>query len=58
MIISPLSGTSKAGVGEKRLRVDGWRAQFAYPYDVVLFGGDEKTARELRRRYAVDVALA
>jgi hypothetical protein len=38
--------------------VNGWRAQFAYPYEVLLFGGDAATARELRQRYAVDVALA
>ena len=35
----------------------GWRAQFAYPYDLVLFGGDEGLAAGLRRRYAVDVSL-
>jgi hypothetical protein len=38
--------------------VDGWRAEFAYPYDLVLVGGDEETARALRRRYQVDVTLA
>jgi hypothetical protein len=36
----------------------GWRAQFAYPYDLVLFGADEELAADLRGRYAVDVALA
>jgi hypothetical protein len=36
----------------------GWRAQFAYPYDLVLYGGDESLAADLRGRYAVDVALA
>ena len=36
----------------------GWRGQFAYPYDLVLVGGDEQLAAELRDRYAVDVALA
>ena len=36
----------------------GWRGQFAYPYDLVLIGGDEKLAAQLRDRYAVDVALA
>ena len=36
----------------------GWRAQFAYPYDLELYGGNERLARELRERYAVDVALA
>lgn len=38
--------------------VDGWRAQFAYLYDIVLLGGDAATAREVRRRYAIDVTLA
>jgi hypothetical protein len=32
----------------------GWRAQLAYPYDLVVFGGDELAA-ELRDVYAVDV---
>jgi len=36
----------------------GWRAQFAYPYDLELFGADERIASALRREYAVDVALA
>jgi hypothetical protein len=36
----------------------GWRAQFAYPYDLVLFGADESIAADLRQAYAVDVALA
>jgi hypothetical protein len=36
----------------------GWRAQFAYPYDLVLVGGDEELAAGLRDRYAVDVTLA
>jgi hypothetical protein len=36
----------------------GWRAQFAYPYDLLLFGGDQSLAERLRRRYAVDVELA
>jgi len=38
--------------------VAGWRAQFAYPYDLVLFGADDEIAAGLRRDYAVDVALA
>ncbi len=38
--------------------VDGWRAQFAYPYDIVLLAGDAATPREVRRRYAIDVTLA
>jgi hypothetical protein len=36
----------------------GWRGQFAYPYDLLLFGGDEALAAQLRGEYAVDVALA
>ena len=36
----------------------GWRGQFAYPYDLTLYGADESLAAELRRGYAVDVALA
>ena len=36
----------------------GWRAEFAYPYDLVLYGGDEQLAAQLRARYAVDVTLA
>jgi hypothetical protein len=36
----------------------GWRAQFAYPYDLTLYRGNDRIARELRERYAVDVALA
>ena len=35
----------------------GWRAQFAYPYDLELFGGSRELAAALRRRYGVDVAL-
>ena len=38
--------------------VDGWRAEFAYPYDLTLVGGDDALARDLRRRYLVDVGLA
>jgi hypothetical protein len=37
--------------------VDGWRAEYAYPYDVVVRRGDEATAAALRRAYLVDVAL-
>ena len=36
----------------------GWRAQFAYPYDLELIGGDDGLASRLRRRYGVDVAVA
>lgn len=34
---------------------DGWRAQFAYPYELFVLGGDEGTVRALRHAYAVDV---
>jgi hypothetical protein len=37
--------------------VDGWRAEYAYPYDFVVRRGDEATAAALRRAYLVDVAL-
>ena len=36
--------------------VGGWRAQYAYPYELFLVGGDDAVAAGLRRRYAVDVA--
>ncbi len=39
-------------------REHGFRAQYAYPYDVVLLGADETIARQLRRLYAVDVTAA
>jgi hypothetical protein len=35
--------------------VGGWRAQFAYPYELQLIGADAADAQDLRRRYAVDV---
>ena len=37
-------------------RENGFRAQFAYPFDLFLFGGDDRIAVALRRRYAVDVS--
>lgn len=36
-------------------REKGFRAQYAYPYELFLIGGDDQIARELRDRYAVDV---
>ncbi len=36
----------------------GWRAQFAYPYDIELVGGSSDLAAGLRRRYGVDVSVA
>jgi hypothetical protein len=38
--------------------IDGFRAQYAYPYDLELVGGDEQLAGALRARYAVDVTRA
>ena len=35
-------------------RERGFRAQYAYPYELFLIGGDEQVARDLRRRYVVD----
>ena len=37
-------------------RQNGFRAQYAYPYDLFLIGGEDGLARELRRLYAVDVS--
>jgi hypothetical protein len=36
----------------------GYRAEFAYPYDLFLLGGTDEEAHSLRRAYAVDVSLA
>jgi hypothetical protein len=44
--------------GRVLVRERGFRAQYAYPYDLVVLGGDEELARELRSSYAVDVSLA
>jgi hypothetical protein len=41
--------------GRILVREHGFRAQFAYPYELFLVGGDEAMARDLRRLYAVDV---
>jgi hypothetical protein len=41
--------------GRILVREHGFRAQFAYPYELFLIGGDEAMARDLRRLYAVDV---
>ena len=37
-------------------RENGFRAQYAYPYELFLIGGDDDLARELRCLYAVDVS--
>jgi hypothetical protein len=42
--------------GRVVVRENGFRAQYAYPYDVFLIGGDDDLARELRCLYAVDVS--
>jgi hypothetical protein len=34
----------------------GYRAQYAYPYDVILLGGSEQQAQAIREFYAVDVS--
>ena len=39
-------------------REKGFRAQYAYPYELHLIGGDDQIACELRDRYAVDVSRA
>jgi hypothetical protein len=36
-------------------RERGYRAQYAYPYELFLLNADDGIARELRRLYAVDV---
>jgi hypothetical protein len=40
--------------GRILVRERGFRAQYAYPYDLVVLGGDAELADELRRTYAVD----
>ena len=44
--------------GRVLVRERGFRAQFAYPYDLFVIGGDDEMARELRQLYAVDVSTA
>jgi hypothetical protein len=36
-------------------RENGFRAQYAYPYELFVIGGDDRVASELRDRYVVDV---
>lgn len=36
----------------------GFRAQYAYPYELFVVGGDDMIARDLRARYAIDVSPA
>jgi hypothetical protein len=40
--------------GRVLVRANGFRAQYAYPYELFLIGGDDCLARELVRLYAVD----
>lgn len=60
----PGSGRRATAIGRVSLwgrlieNVDGWRAEYAYPYDVTLFGATEELSRELAARYAIDVRLA
>ena len=42
--------------GRVLARENGFRAEFAYPYELWLIGGDGDLARELRSLYAVDVS--
>ena len=42
--------------GRILVRERGFRAQYAYPYELFLIGGDDDIARKLRDRYAVDVS--
>ena len=42
--------------GRVLAREKGFRAQYAYPYELFVIGADERIARELRDRYAVDVS--
>ena len=60
--LPPLPGPVAVGLvslwGRVIENVGGWRAQYAYPYALQLLRGDERTARLLRSRYAVDVELA
>jgi len=44
--------------GRVFVRDKGYRAEYAYPYELFLVGGDEQMAQHLRRLYAVDVWLA
>jgi hypothetical protein len=60
----PAAGRLPAALGRVSLwgrvieNTGGWRAQFAYPYDLLLFGASESIAADLRRDYTVDVSLA
>jgi hypothetical protein len=51
---SPIALGSVSLWGRVVARENGFRAQYAYPYELFLIGGDEATASELRRLYAID----
>jgi hypothetical protein len=44
--------------GRVFVRDNGFRAQHAYPYSLVVIGGGERVAAELRALYAVDATCA
>jgi hypothetical protein len=44
--------------GRVLARENGFRAQYAYPYELFLICGDDDLARQLRRLYTVDVSLS
>ena len=61
--VGPAAGRLAAAIGRVSLwgrvieNTGGWRAEFAYPYDVVVCGGNRSLAAQLRARYLVDVSL-
>ena len=61
--VGPAGGRLAAAIGRVSLwgrtieNTGGWRAEFAYPYDVVVLGGDRALAGALRSDYAIDVSL-
>ena len=44
--------------GRVLVREHGFRAQYAYPYELFVIGGDASVAREVGRLYAVDASPA
>jgi hypothetical protein len=45
-----------SGWGRAVAHARGWRAQFAYPYDLYLIRGDRALARTVAARYAVETS--
>jgi hypothetical protein len=45
-----------SGWGRAVAHAHGWRAQFAYPYDLYLIRGDRTLARTVAARYAVETS--